>query len=147
MLWHPVKDLSRYKIAKNPKYWMWSAKLLYLFHWTAHEGRNPTVQDTHLSFLLSISKASDGIVIPALTWYQHWTSQKGNFLLPQSMPANMFRSHRHIPSTELLKALAQVLQAQKAFQVPEERGRSRKNFPRVATLWVLFYQTCMFSAV
>lgn len=149
MLWHPVKDPSRYKIAKNPtkpKYWMWSAKVFYLFR-TAHEGHNPAVQNTHLSVLLNISEASVGIVIPALTRYQHWTSQKDNFLLPQCMPAPMFRSHMHIPSTGLLKPLGTGPLSTESLPGAGKRDGSRKNCPRVAILGSLFYQTCMFSDV
>lgn len=71
MLWHLLKGHPETQSQKKTNYWMWSAKLFVLFHWTAHEGRNPTTQSTQLSVSLRISIASGAIVIPALNWCQH----------------------------------------------------------------------------
>lgn len=138
MLLHPFKDPSRDKIARKPKHWMWSATLFHVFNWTAHEGHNPAVQDTQLSVLLGISKASDGIVSPALTRLVRGTA------FSSLSAGQQLYSEATCTSLGYWKPWAQVLQAQKSFQVPEESSGSRKNSPRVAILGALF---CMFSDV
>lgn len=40
MRWHPLKGHPETQSQKKTKYWIWSAKLFDLFHWTMHESRN-----------------------------------------------------------------------------------------------------------